>query len=86
MSGKLAPANQALEDAILAALRDADGFPLPTSEVAARTGRGIYDSNVYRLLARLERLGKAHRQKWTGWRVVYWTLIPPGPRSRADLG
>ena len=80
---RLAPHTQAVEDAVLAVLRDAAGFPLSTGEIAERIGRpgpAASQQLVYPRLARLARRGIVARSTMPGFRWVYWQATAPGTK------
>jgi hypothetical protein len=64
----------ALEDQLLAVLRDAEGFPLSTRQVAERAGPMAWppDAVTWRHLDRLAKTGRVERVKLAGQRQVYW--------------
>jgi hypothetical protein len=82
--GRLSPANQALEDAVLAALRDAPRLGLAvhgdeagwltTDQVAVRVGitSGAEQYRVWQRLDRLARQRRVHRRRLPGFRSVWW--------------
>jgi hypothetical protein len=67
-------AHQAVEDLVLAVLRDAEGFPLSTAEVADKAGPAAHpvDATCWKRLDALARRGLAERVKLPGNRQVYW--------------
>jgi hypothetical protein len=75
-----APDLIAVEDQILAIVRDAAGFPLSTAQVAEASG--WYSEllpwerhrRIWCALDRLARAGRVHRERMPGWRCVYWRL------------
>ncbi len=76
----MSAATLALEDQILAVLRDAEGFPLSTRQVAERAGPMAWppDAVTWKHLNRLEQAGRVERVKLPGWRQVWWRA--GGPR------
>jgi hypothetical protein len=67
-------ADVALDDQLLAVLRDAQGFPLSTRQVCVAAGPMAWppDSITWRRLDALEKAGKVERVKLPGWRQVWW--------------
>lgn len=72
-------ANLAVEDLVHAVLRDAQGFPLSTAEVAEKAGPAAapVDAVCWRRLDALARRGLAERVKVDGNRQVYWRAVAP---------
>jgi hypothetical protein len=62
----------ALRDQLLAVLRDADGFPLSTQQVAVDAGLARCDPAAWRHLDALARAGKVERIRIPGHYSVYW--------------
>ena len=64
----------ALDDQLLAVLRDAGGFPLSTREVCDAAGPAAWppDLVTWRHLDALARAGQVERVKVPGFRAVYW--------------
>jgi hypothetical protein len=64
----------ALDDQLQAVLRDAEGFPLSTREVAERAGPMAWppDAVTWRRLDLLAKAGKVERVKLSGFRQVWW--------------
>lgn len=73
---RLTPANQALEDAVAAVLRDASGLPLSTRDVAEALGARVAPWVVYPRLARLHRTGAIARMAFPDHRSVFWSSTP----------
>jgi hypothetical protein len=70
----LPAATVALDDQLLAVLRDSEGFPLATEEVCELVG-AVGPGEVARVLRRLNRFkvaGRVERVTVEGWRSVYW--------------
>jgi hypothetical protein len=67
------PSTTALRDQIVAALREAKGFPLSTNQVEEAVGTRF--GGVYRQLAALQRKGSVGCDHLPGYRRVYWRLI-----------
>lgn len=67
-TGRAAPKTDAAAEQALAVLVDADG-PISRAEIARRLDRRKDDSTVRNALERLEKAGRAAREK-TGWRAV----------------
>jgi hypothetical protein len=70
----------ALDDQVLAVLRDAEGFPVATADVV--TGVGAAPSStralaVGRRLRALANRGEVTRETVEGFRTVYWRLAEP---------
>jgi hypothetical protein len=70
----------ALDDQVLAVLRDAEGFPVATADVV--TGVGAAPSSnralaVGRRLRALQQRGEVARETVEGFRSVYWRLAEP---------
>ena len=85
MTRRPTPANLALEDQILAVLRDAGGDRfLATWEVAEAVGHpSSFERSavVYPRLHRLRRAGRVQRGTRPGFRCVYWRLTVYEPRA-----
>jgi hypothetical protein len=64
----------ALDDQLLAVLRDAQGFPLSTREVCEQAGPMAWppDLVTWRRLDALAKAGQVERVKVPGFRAVYW--------------
>jgi hypothetical protein len=79
-NGRRAPDLLAMEDQILAIVRDAAGFPLATGQIAKASGwyselpKWERHRRIWGALDRLARAGLLHRERMPGWRSVYWTL------------
>jgi hypothetical protein len=71
-------ATLALDDQLLAVLRDAGGFPLSTREVCDAAGPNAWppDATTWRRLDVLARAGQVERVKVPGFRAVYWRAAP----------
>jgi hypothetical protein len=71
-------ANLAVEDLLLAVLRDAQGFPLSTRQVCEAAGPVAWppDGITWKRLDALARRGLAERVKVDGNRSVYWRAAP----------
>ncbi len=69
----------ALDDQLLAVLRDAKGFPLSTRQVAELAGPTAWppDAVTWKRLNRLEKAGRVERVKLPGWRQVWWRTSGP---------
>lgn len=69
-----ASAAAALDDQLLAVLRDAGGFPLSTREVCDAAGPTAWppDLVTWRRLDALVKAGHVERVKVPGYRAVYW--------------
>jgi len=67
-------ATRALDDQLLAVLRDAHGFPLSTRQVAQQAGPMAWppDAVTWRRLDRLARAGRVERVTLAGWKQVWW--------------
>jgi hypothetical protein len=65
---------QALDDQLLAVLRDAQGFPLSTREVCERAGPMAWppDAVTWKRLDALANAGRVERVKMPGFRQVWW--------------
>lgn len=83
MSRPPTPWAVALEDQILAVLRDAKGFPLSTADITAAVGAGVRDGMLSRL-GRLRRLGRVEKTTMPGFRYAYWSIVtePPSASNR----
>jgi hypothetical protein len=70
-------ANLALDDLLLAVLRDAEGFPLSTLQVCELAGPAAWppDAVTWRRLNALAARGLAERVKVAGYRSVYWQAV-----------
>jgi hypothetical protein len=87
------PATLALDDQILAVLRDAEGFPVATADVVfgvfgvgARPG-GDRALAVGRRLRALTDAGDVARETVAGMRSVYWRLAePPAAEQERPCG
>lgn len=64
----------ALDDQLLAVLRDAQGFPLSTLQVCERAGPMAWppDAVTWKRLDALAKAGRVERVKLAGWRQVWW--------------
>jgi hypothetical protein len=73
-----AAATSALDDQLLAVLRDAGGFPLSTREVCEAAGPAAWppDLVTWRRLDKLAKAGQVERVKMPGFRAVYWRTTP----------
>jgi hypothetical protein len=69
-----ASAAAALDDQLLAVLRDAGGFPLSTRAVCDAAGPNAWppDLVTWRRLDALDKAGQVERVKVPGYRAVYW--------------
>jgi hypothetical protein len=67
-------ATLALDDQLLAVLRDAEGFPLSTLQVAERAGPMAWppDAVTWKRLDALAKAGRVERVKLPGCRQVWW--------------
>ncbi|HEV8653161.1 MAG TPA: hypothetical protein VG276_28145 [Actinomycetes bacterium] len=69
-------AAQALDDQLLAVLRDAQGFPLSTRQVCEAAGPMAWppDYITWKRLDTLAKAGRVERVKLAGWRQVWWRV------------
>jgi len=67
-------ATLALRDQLLAVLRDAEGFPTSTGDVAVGAGLRRHDPAAWRHLSALARAGEVERVRVPGHYSVYWRL------------
>lgn len=67
-------AASALDDQLLAVLRDAEGFPLSTRQVCDAAGPAAWppDYTTWKRLDALAKAGQVERVKLPGFRAVYW--------------
>jgi hypothetical protein len=76
------PANRALDDRILAVLRDAHGFPLSTVRVRELAGIDRALPEVRARLRYLQAHGLVARVTMPGWVTVWWVAVPqPQPNE-----
>jgi hypothetical protein len=70
-------AHQAVEDQVLAVLRDAQGFPLSTLQVCELAGPAATppDAVTWRRLNALAARGLAERVRVAGSRSAYWRAV-----------
>jgi hypothetical protein len=66
----------ALDDQLLAVLRDAGGFPLSTRQVAEQAGPMAWppDGVTWKRLDALAKAGQVERVKLPGFRQVWWRV------------
>jgi hypothetical protein len=79
----------ALDDQVLAVLRDAEGFPVATADVVTGVGAGPSSTRALAVGRRLRALtarGEVARETVEGMRSVYWRLAePPDQQEGEDL-
>jgi len=81
-------ATVALDDQLLAVLRDAHGFPLSTRQVAQQAGPMAWppDAVTWRRLDRLAKAGRVERVVLNGWKQVWWRTSTSGAGQAASDG
>jgi hypothetical protein len=80
-------AAHALDDQLLAVLRDAGGFPLSTRQVAERAGPVAWppDAVCWKRLDTLAKAGRVERVKLAGFRQVWWRASDPATATDEEV-
>ena len=79
----------ALDDQVLAVLRDAEGFPVATADVVTGVGAAPASNRALAVGRRLRALtarGEVARETVEGMRSVYWRLAEPPPTEKGVAG